>query len=83
MIPFLYSDFVALFHSILELVVIPDVLNDCHFGRDIIKLNLDKDLSSKNEDFHIGYSIKALLNDFKKKDSITRDATREYLFSIR
>ena len=47
MIPFLYSDLVALFHSILELVVKPDVLNECRTVKDILKLNLGKDLSSK------------------------------------
>ena len=45
MIPFLYSGFVALFHSILELAVKPDILNECPSGKNIMKLNLDKDLS--------------------------------------
>ena len=74
MIPFLYSDLVALFHSILELVVKPDVLNECCSDKDIVKLNLDKDLSFKNilkilkiytKIFNLGYFTKALLNDLK------------------
>ena len=47
MIPFLYSNLVALFHSILELLVKPDVLNEYHSGKDIMKNNLDKDLTFK------------------------------------
>ena len=47
MIPFLYSNLVALFHSILELLVKPDVLNEYHSGKNIMKNNLDKDLTFK------------------------------------
>ena len=74
MIQFLYSDLVALFHSTLELVVKPDVLNECCSDKDIMKLNLDQDLTFEkilkilkiySKIFHLGYFTKALLNDLK------------------
>ena len=33
-------------------------------------------------DGSIGYPTKSLLNDWKKKDLVTRDATDKFLFSI-
>ena len=90
MIQFLYNDLVALFHSIVELLVKPDISNECCSDKDIMKLNLDKDLSFKNilkilkiysKIFHLGYFTKASLNDLKikkkkekKKDLVRKDA---------
>ena len=65
MISFLYSDLVAILYSILELVVTPDILNECRSGKDIVKLNLDKDLLHKKMNFLNRLFYKSLTQRFE------------------
>ena len=80
MIPFLYSDLLKLFKSVLCLVLKPDVVNPCSSLTTLKKIDLtDKSNFCKAKDIKPGFGAKKCVDDLKNSDLVTNQGLKAYL----
>ena len=69
MIPYLYNDIIRLLHSILQVVVNQEVIDDCTSGQDLLKIDTSKDENfKKGKDYLLGFSAEHMVVELQKKD---------------
>ena len=70
-VPFLYNDIFSLLQQILQTVVKPDLLINCNYFGDLMKLDLDKkNTFMKLKDMNIGFSTISTITKVKETHQI-------------
>ena len=71
MLPYLYTDLVDLFRSVLKLIIKDEVVENCRSGNQLTKIDFERgNVFKKNRDVTIGFSTESVLSDLKKKDLV-------------
>ena len=67
MLPYLYTNLVDLFRSVLKLITKDEVVENCQSGNQLTKIDFESgNVLKKNRDVTIGFSTESVLSDLKK-----------------
>ena len=84
MLPFLYTDFVDLFRSVLKLIIKDEVVENCRSGNQLTKIDFERgNVFKKNRDVTIGFSTESVLSDLKKKDLVKDSNIQKFYGNVR
>ena len=71
MLPYLYTDLVDLFRSVLKLIIKDEVVENFWSDNQLTKIDFQSgNVFKKNRDVTIGFSTESVLSDLKKKDIV-------------
>ena len=67
MLPYLYTDLVDLFRSVLKLITKDEAVENCQSGNQLTKIDFESgNVLKKNRDVTVGFSTESVLSDLKK-----------------
>ena len=67
MLPYLYTNLVDLFRSVLKLITKDELVENCQSGNQLTKIDFESgNVLKKNRDVTIGFSTESVLSDLKK-----------------
>ena len=71
MLPYLYTDLVDLFRSVLKRIIKDEVVENFWSDNQLTKIDFQSGIVfKKNSDVTIGFSTESVLSDLKKKDLV-------------
>ena len=71
MLPYLYTDLVDLFRSVLKLIIKDEVVENFWSDNQLTKIDFQSgNVFKKNREVTIGFSTESVLSDLKKKDIV-------------
>ena len=71
MLPYLYTDLVDLFRSVLKLIIKDEVVENFWSDNQLTKIDFQSgNVFKKNRDVTISFSTESVLSDLKKKDLV-------------
>lgn len=75
MIPFMYFDLRAMFKGLLEMIVVPEVLDKCKTGKQLVEIDLGKkeNLLKLNK-IDLGFGVDSTLKKLRLTDKVSKSA---------
>ena len=84
MLPYLYTDLVDLFRSVLKLITKDEAVENCQSGNQLTKIDFESgNVLKKNRDVTIGFSTESVLSDLKKKDLVKDSNIQNFYDNVR
>ena len=84
MLPYLYTDIVELFRSVLKLIIKDEVVENCCSGNQLTKIDFESaNIFKKSKDVTIGFSTEYVLSDLKKKDLVKHSDIQNFYDNVR
>ena len=84
MLPYLYTDLVDLFKSVLKLIIKDEIVENCWSGNQFTKIDFERgNIFKKNRDVTIGFSTESALSDLKKKDLVKDSNIQNFYDNVR
>ena len=79
-IPYLYSDILELIKNLMQLIVKPDLLEECESYLDFRRIDLDdKESITKPKDMNIGFPARLSIQELKKNNEIKNSDVASFL----
>ena len=80
-LPYLYTDLVDLFRSMLKLIIKDKVVENCRSGNGLTKMDFESgSVFKRNRDVTIGFSTESFLSHLKKND-LVKDSNTQYFYN--
>ena len=84
MLPYLHTDLVNMFKSVLKLVIKGEFIDGCTSSSMLTKIDFEKDANFKrNKDCYLGFSTQLILSDLKKRDMVNGKSIRNFYEGVR
>ena len=84
MLPYLYTDLVDLFKSVLKLIIKDQLVENCWSGNQLTKIDFERgNIFKKNRDAIIGFSTESVLSDLKKKVLVKDSNIQNFYDNVR
>ena len=80
MIPYLYSDILKLIKKLMQLIVKPDLLENCESYLDFRRIDLDdKESMTRPKDMNIGFAARSSIQELRKNGEIRNSDVAAFL----
>ena len=84
MVPYLHTDLVDLFRSVLKLIIKDEVVKYCRSGNQLTKIDFESgNIFKKNKDVTIGFSTESFLSELKRKDLVEDSNIQNFYDNVR
>ena len=84
MLPYLYTNLVDLFKSVLKLIIKDEVVENCWSDNQLTNIDFERgNIFKKNRDVTIGFSTKSVFSDLKKKAIVNDSNIQNFYDNVR
>ena len=84
MLPYLYTDIVELFRSVLKLIIKDEVVENCRSGNQLTKIDFESaNMFKESKGVTIGFSTEYVLSDLKKTDQVKHSDIKNFYDNMR